>query len=75
MLIVNFTHPVTGEQREQIEVLAGIPIGEVRNIPIDIKQEEPLPLQITTIVDIIRLSSEEWQTRPLLIRLDMPQQP
>ena len=35
--------------------------------PVQIDQAEPLAPQITAIVDTVGLSSEEWQTRPLLI--------
>lgn len=67
MLILNFTHPLTYEQRAQIEVLADTSIDEIRTIPVQINQNEPLEPQITAIVDAVGLSSEEWQTRPLLI--------
>ncbi len=67
MLILNFTHPLTNEQRAQIEALANTSIEEVRTIPVQINQEEPLEPQITAIVDAVGLSSEEWQTRPFLI--------
>ncbi len=67
MLILNFTHPLTPEQRAQTEALANTPIDEVRIIPVQIDQAEPLEPQITTIVDAVGLSSEEWQTLPLLI--------
>ena len=67
MLILNFTHHLTNEQRAQIEALANTSIEEVRTIPAQINQEEPLEPQITAIVDAVGLSSEEWQTRPLLI--------
>jgi hypothetical protein len=67
MLILNFTHPLTLDQRAQIEALANTSIEEVRNIQVQIVQEESLGPQITTIVDAVGLSSEEWQTRPLLI--------
>ena len=67
MLILNFTHPLTNEQRAQIEVLANTSIEELRTIPVQIDQSEPLEPQITSIVDATNLSSEEWQTRPLLI--------
>jgi hypothetical protein len=67
MLILNFTHPLSSEQRTQIEALANTSIEEVRTIPVQIKQEEPLEPQITSIVDAAKLSSEEWQTLPLLI--------
>ncbi len=67
MLILNFTHPLTAEQRAQIEVLANTSIEEVRTIPVQIDQAEPLEPQTTAIVDAVGLSSEEWQTRTLLI--------
>ena len=67
MLILNFTHPLTSEQRAQIEALAYTSIEEIRTIPVQIDQAEPLEAQITTIVDTTGLSSEEWQTLPLLI--------
>ncbi len=67
MLTLNFSHPLTPEQRAQIEALANTSIEEVRTIPVQIDQGEPLEPQITAIVDAVGLSSEEWQTRPLLI--------
>src|SRR5260370_39767696 len=67
MLIVNVTHPLTDQQQAQIEALAHTSIEEVRTIPIQINQAEPLEPQITAIVDAVGLSSAEWQTRPLLI--------
>src|SRR5438034_2846802 len=67
MLILNFSHPLTPEQRAQIEALAHTSIEEVRTIPVQIDQAEPLEAQIIAIVDAAGLSSEEWQTRQLLI--------
>jgi hypothetical protein len=67
MLILNFTHPLTKEQRAQIEAIADTAIEEVRTIPVQIDQEEPLEAQIRAIIDAVGLSSEEWQTSPLLI--------
>ena len=67
MLILNFTHPLTDDQQAQIEALADTSIEEVRTIPVQINQEEPLEPQITAIVDSVGLSSHDWQTRLLLI--------
>jgi hypothetical protein len=67
MLILNFTHPLTDEQRTQITLLTNIAIEEVRNFPVHINQDKPLEPQIVSIVDAARLTSEEWQTLPLLI--------
>lgn len=67
MLILNFTHPLTDEQKAQIEALAGTTIEEIRTIPVQIDQAEPLAAQIIGVVDAAQLSSREWQTRSLLI--------
>ncbi len=67
MLILNFTHPLTDEHRTQIEALAGIAIDEIRTIPVQIDQAQPLEPQIRALVDSAGLTSEEWQTRLLLI--------
>ncbi len=67
MLILNFTHPLTQEQCAQIEALADTTIDEIRTIPVQIEQAEPLGPQIVAIVEAAGLSSQEWQTRSLLI--------
>ncbi|HEU5379531.1 MAG TPA: CRISPR-associated protein Csx15 [Ktedonobacteraceae bacterium] len=67
MLILNFSHPLTNEQRAQVEALAGVAVEEIRTIAVQIDQARPLVEQVQTIVDAVQLSSEEWQTRPLLI--------
>ncbi len=67
MLILNFTHPLTPEQCSQIELLANTRITDIHTIPVQIDQSEPLEPQITAIINSISLSSEEWQTLPLLI--------
>jgi hypothetical protein len=67
MLILNFTHPLTDEHKAQIEALANIAIDEIRTIPVQIDQAQPLGPQVSAIVDAAQLSSQEWQTRPLLV--------
>lgn len=67
MLILNYSHPLTDEQQVQIEALANSPIEDICTISVQINQEEPLEPQIISIVDNTGLSSEEWQTLPLLI--------
>src|SRR5260221_14406380 len=67
MLVINFSHPFTTEQNARIEALAGTPLEDIRTIPVQIDQAEPLEPQIVAIVNSVGLSSEEWQTRQLLI--------
>ncbi len=67
MLILNFTHPLTNEHISQIETLAAAPITDIQTIPVQIEQNKPLESQIRTLVESVPLTSEEWQTRTLLI--------
>lgn len=67
MLILNFSHPLTTDHQAQITALASTTIDEIRTIPVQIEQAQPLEPQIRALIDAVHLTSEEWQTRPLLI--------
>jgi len=67
MLILNFSHPFTDEQRTQAAELAGRAIDEIRTIAVQIDQESALEPQVRAIIDSVGLTSQEWQTRQLLI--------
>ena len=67
MLILNFAHPLTDDQKRQIERLVEAPLDDIVTIPVQIDQAGLLEPQIIAIVDAVPLTSEEWQTRPLLI--------
>src|SRR5258707_4705878 len=65
MLILNSSHPITDEQCARIAELAGSLVEDIRAVPVQIDQA--LEPQVRAIVDSAGLSSEEWQTRQLLI--------
>lgn len=67
ILILNFSHPLTDEQRDQIKALAGNAVEEIRTIPVQIDQAQGMEAQIRALVDSVQFSSQEWQARPLLI--------
>src|SRR6266851_4571643 len=67
MIILNFSHPITDEQCTRIAKLASSPVEDIRAIPVQIDQAQALEPQVRAIVDNAGLSSEEWQTRELLI--------
>ena len=67
MLVLNFSHPITDEQRARLAELTGAPIEDIRTIPVQIDQEQALEAQVRAIVDRVGLSPDEWQTRQLLI--------
>ncbi len=67
MLILNFSHPLTEEQKAQIEALTGETIAEVIAIPSQMDNNQPFAEQIAAKVAAIPLTPKDWQTRPLLI--------
>ena len=67
MLILNFSHPLTEDQKTQIEALTGEKIAEVREIPAQMETGEPFEPQIAAMVESAGLTPKDWQTKPLLI--------
>ncbi len=67
MLILNFTHPLTPDQVDQIESLTGEAVAEVRQIPAQFDTEQPFAPQVVALVEKCGLSAKEWQTTPLLV--------
>ena len=67
MIILNFAHPITDAQKKQIESLTGQTIARVIDIPSQIDPQQPLAPQIVAMADAAGLTSEEWQTLPILI--------
>lgn len=66
MLLLNFTHPLTSQQHAQLTALLGS-APEVRTIPVQIDQSQPLAPQVVAIADAAGLTPSAWQTTPLII--------
>ncbi len=69
MLILNYAHPLTAAHLEQLETLTGEPVAEVRAIPAQLDLAAPFAAQAVALADAAALSSEAWQTTPLLVVL------
>ena len=67
MIILNFAHPLTDEQLAQIERLTGQKPERVIVINSQIDPQQPMAPQVVAMADAAGLSSEEWQTAPILI--------
>lgn len=67
MIILNFSHPLTEDQRSEIEALAGEAITEVRDIATHLDNARPYEPQVITLVDKAGLSTRQWQTESLLL--------
>ena len=67
MIILNFSHPLTQTQLEQIEALTGQAVERVVDLMPQLDHERPFDAQVGELVDGVGLSSQEWQTKPLLV--------
>jgi hypothetical protein len=67
MLVLNFAHPLTDEQRTQIETLAQARIERIVEVASSVDQSNPLLPQVVALVDACGLSSYAWQSSDLMI--------
>jgi hypothetical protein len=67
MILLNFSHPLTPEQLQQIETLTGRKVERVVEAHSQIDPQQPLAPQVTALIGQTGLSPAEWQTLPLLI--------
>ncbi len=69
MYIVNFGHPITDEQREQLEATVGLQTTETKNVKVQVDMDQPLAPQIAALVDTIGFTAEEWQNKSIVVNL------
>lgn len=67
MIVLNFSHPLTTEQIQQLEMIAGKKVDRVIDVDAQIDPRQPIAPQITDMADLAGLTMQEWQTLPLLI--------
>ena len=69
MLILNFSHPLTGEQVSKVEQRLGQTVERILPLPAQFDQQEPFAPQLEDLLRGVELSPEEWQSAPLLVVL------
>jgi hypothetical protein len=69
MILINFAHPLTPNHLAVIEELVGKPVERVVGVRTEFDNQRPFVEQAGALVEAAGLSSEEWQTLPLLINL------
>jgi len=69
MIILNFSHPLTAEQLDQIEGLTGQPVEAVMDIPSQIDPAQPLAPQIVALVESLGIEPRRWQSEAFLVNL------
>lgn len=68
MIVLNFAHPFTTEQKQQIEETLDInEKPEYIDCQVVLDVNESFPEQILNLVNAIGMTSDQWQTQPILI--------
>ena len=69
MLLLNFSHPLTQEQKAQIEDITGqLVVRTIKAMP-HFDEQQSFGPQLTALLDGIELTTEQWQTEPILVVL------
>ena len=67
MILLNFSHPLTAEQKAQVEALAGQPVDQVVALPVQFDNDEPFLPQLQALIWQIPLDAETLQTAQILV--------
>jgi hypothetical protein len=69
MLLLNFSHPITDAQRQQIEALTDARIERIISAMPQFDEQQFFGLQLAALLDQIELSPAQWQGEPILVVL------
>ena len=67
MILLNFAHPITAEQRTDIEATLGQPITQLHEVKTHFDQDQPFAPQVSDILDELPLDAPAWQTEAIVI--------
>ena len=67
MIVVNFSHPLTGEQQARIEAITEERIKRLIEVACQMDTEQPFDVQIVELADQVGLSAYEWQAEDILV--------
>jgi len=69
VILLNFAHPLTAAQRASVERCSGQALERVVEVKTQLNHDQPFAAQVRQLVEAVGLSSEEWQTLPLVVNL------
>lgn len=67
MILLNFSHPLTSSQKEQIESLTGQTLDKVLDLAVHFDNQLPFIPQLEALMENIPLSPAQWQNEPIPI--------
>ena len=69
MIVLNFSHPITADQKAQIEAITGSTVDSLINLPVQFDNQLDFKSQFEALISGIPLNAEEWQTKQILVNL------
>lgn len=67
MILLNFTHPLSQSQLQQLQSVVGENIERTIHISVQFAHDRSFVEQVRELADAAGLSPEEWQSAPILI--------
>lgn len=67
MILLNFSHPLTPAQLEQVRALTGDEAVQVVELPVQFDVQQPFEPQLQELLARLPLSSTELQSEPILL--------
>lgn len=67
MILINFGHPFTPQNLEELRRLLGEDLERQIDAPVQLDPMQPFAPQVVEIVDGAGLTSLEWQTQPIVV--------
>jgi hypothetical protein len=69
MILLNFSHPMTAHQRDQVEALTNAALTRALDVPTAFDEQLPFAPQLQELLAGIEMSPVQWQTEPILVVL------
>ncbi|GIL14427.1 MAG: hypothetical protein BroJett038_31470 [Chloroflexota bacterium] len=69
MILLNFAHPLTQRQLDQIAALTGSTPEQVRDVRVQFDLEQAFSQQVVRLLDDLDISTQQWQSGGWLIVL------
>lgn len=69
LTLLNFAHPITVEQVQQVEMLSGQKVDKIIERFVHFENQQPYLPQLDQLLDSIPLTGEQWQKQPLIVNL------
>lgn len=69
MILLNFSHPITPDQQEQIEALINQKVERVIALPVQFDHAAPYLPQLAQVMEELPLAPQELQSAAILVNL------